>query len=378
MESVFTNLISNAIKYVKDDTGIIKVSLDKRDYEVIITVSDNGEGMKADEIPMMFIKFFQGKNTHAGGTGIGLYLVKKFVELHKGNISVANDNGLNIKITLPVTGDNAITEKTESDIIEKDINEEKETLLIIDDNHEIVDFLTESLTKNYNCIKAYNGKEGLKAVSKRIPNLIIVDHMMPEMNGFEFTKAMRHNQQTASVPIIMLTAKDDMNTEMESLKIGVDVFISKPFELKKLFLHIAQLLQRNKNIEKTVKISNITNPEFKTDKDKRTPDEILIENITKVVEENMEKEEFNVTSLAQIICIDPKQLYRKVKQLTGMTPIAYLKKLRMKKAAVLLSENRFTVSEVMYLVGYTNASYFTKCFVEEFGITPKQFISSKL
>lgn len=375
LESVFINLISNAVKYVPDESGVINVKLVSSNDSVTIVVSDNGKGMAEEDIPMMFIRFFQGKNSRNGGTGIGLYLVRKFVELHNGKVDVQNANGLTVKVTLPRTGENAIAHNEELyKQTEKDIKEA--TLLIVDDNEEIVDFLAESLSKTYLCLKAYNGKEGQTIIGHQLPDLIIVDQMMPEMTGLEFTKWIRHNQSTANLPVIMLTAKDDTTTELESIRAGVDVFISKPFDIKKVLLHIVQLLQRRKSIEKAANIEHIINPEFNLD-DNRSADEILMGNITKTIENHIEEENFNVTQLSQYLNLDQKQLYRKIKQLTGMTPISFLKKLRMKKAAVLLKENKFTVSEVMFMVGYTNASYFSKCFSEEFGISPKQYAESE-
>lgn len=371
LESVFVNLISNALKFVPDETGRLEITLESRNNNVTISFADNGKGMDNEDIPMMFVRFFQGKNRSRGGTGIGLYLVRKFVELHEGTVEVHNAGGLSVKISLPINGENAIPYKhSEPELVETDVKEA--TLLIIDDNKEIVDFLAESLSKTYICLKAYNGVDGKEILEKNVPDLIIVDQMMPQMDGFEFCRWVRHNYPTTNIPLIMLTAKDDTDTELESIKIGVDVFISKPFDMKKVQLHIAQLLKRKRSIEKSVNIKHITNPEFKSE-DHRSADEILMENITKAIEDNMEQENFNVSQLAEYLNMDQKQLYRKTKQLTGMTPIAYLKKLRMRKAAVLLKKNRFTVSEVMYLVGYTNASYFSKCFAEEFGVTPKQY-----
>ena len=142
-------------------------------------------------------------------------------------------------------------------------------------------------------------------------------------------------------------------------------------------LRIAQLLHKKELLEKSVRIETIARPEMKGDTDKRTPDEKLLERITSCIEEHLNKEEFNVSALADLVGIDSKQLYRKIKQLTGMTPVSYVRKLRMKKAAVLLEQKKFTVSEVMFLVGYTNASHFSKNFSEEFGVTPKQFMNKE-
>lgn len=381
MESVFINLISNAIKYVADDTGLINISLLKDDKDIIIKVEDNGTGIKEDELQLVFLRFFQGKNAEVkkGGTGIGLYLVKKFIELHSGKVEIESNHGLSIKISLPFKENNPFIEKNlklENTSMQTNTNNDdmKEKILIIDDNKEIVEFLAKSLSDRYHCIKGYNGKDGINEVQKSIPDLIIVDQMMPEMNGFEFCRYIRHNKPTAAIPIIMLTAKDDMETELESIQIGIDAFMPKPFDMKRMLLQIVQLIKRHQVIKETVNIEQIANHEFKSSTDSKTPDEILIEKIIQVTEENMQDEEFNITTLAKIIGIDNKQLYRKTKQITGLTPVAYVKKLRMKKAAVLLKENKFTVSEVMYLIGYTNASYFTKCFSEEFGKTPKDYL----
>ena len=382
IESVFINLLSNAIKYVPAEGGRIGVTVRKEADNVFVRVSDNGTGIPEDDLPLVFIRFFQGKNKnkHAEGTGIGLYLVKKFTELHNGQVKAWNDNGLTIEVMLPATGGNAVLreEKTEqAGDASAEPASEGVTLLIIDDNAEMVSFLAESLSRQYRCLKAYDGKEGLKVARQQKPDLIVVDQMMPEMNGMEFCKQIRQDTPTSSIPIIMLTAKDTMETELESIKVGIDVFLPKPFDLKKLMLRIAQLLHKKELLEKSVRIETIARPEMKGDADKRTPDEKLLERITSCIEENLNKEEFNVSALADLAGIDSKQLYRKVKQLTGMTPVSYVRKLRMKKAAVLLEQKKFTVSEVMFLVGYTNASHFSKNFSEEFGVTPKQFMNKE-
>ena len=173
----------------------------------------------------------------------------------------------------------------------------------------------------------------------------------------------------------MLTAKDDMGTELESIKIGIDIFMPKPFDIKKLQLRIAQLLKKREAIESSVRIDTVAQPDFKKCKGKQSPDEIFMEKATKIIEDNMAREDFNVSLLAEMLSVDTKQLYRKLKQLTGVTPVNYIRKLRLRKAAVLLEEDKFTISEVMYLVGYSNSSYFSKNFAEEFGVTPREFVT---
>ncbi len=376
MESVFINLISNALKYVPDGTGTVDVSLRQNKDEICVTVSDNGPGIREDELHLVFIRYFQGKNRNSKGTGIGLYLVKKFVELHEGRVELENDGGLTVRVFLPTTGANAIAVESVKEEPQGTGSAMKKTVLLIDDNRELVAFLDEALSSQYVCMKAYNGKEGILAVRERMPDIIIVDQMMPEMDGMEFTRTIRRNYPTAAIPIIMLTAKDDAETELKSIRTGIDVFIPKPFDLKKLILRVAQLLQRQQSIERAVRIEAIAAPEFEEVGEKGSADEILMKRISAAIEDNMQDEGFGVSALAEMTGVEPKQLYRKVRQMTGLSPVNYIRKLRMKRAAVLLEQRKFTVSEVMYLIGYTNASYFTRCFTQEFGTTPTQYVNA--
>ena len=196
---------------------------------------------------------------------------------------------------------------------------------------------------------------------------------MPVMNGFQLVRALKHQPATANIPILMLTAKDDQNTEMQSIKLGVDIFLAKPFSLDKILLQVARLIDKKMALEKEAKIAAIGSPQFEITSKPEDLDEKFMEQLTAIIEENMEDEDFNVTLLADKLGYNQKQLYRKMKQITGMTPIAYIKKIRMKKAAFLMKDPRYTVTEIMYMVGYSNMSYFIKCFQAEFGVTPKKF-----
>lgn len=376
MESIFMNLLSNAVKYVSDNTGEVNIQVDTQKEKMTITVADNGPGVPDEELPMLTIRFYQGRNANkVGGTGVGLYLVKKFTELHGGTVAIKSHNGLTVSIELPLTNDNQIEDlPTEQQPTAQAEDEKKATILIVDDNLEITDFLTQALSTDYVCMTAHNGKEGLEQIKMCEPDLMIVDEMMPVMDGMEFCKHVRRLTQTSVTPIIMLTAKSDETTEIDSIKVGVDVFMPKPFDMKKLSLQIIQLLTKRKRMETAVNIQNIANPTFDAEPATTpTGDEALLELVTNIIEENMADESFNVATLCDMAHIDQKQLYRRLTQMTGLTTIAYIKKLRMKKAAVLLSEKRFTIQEVMYMVGYSNASYFTKCFVAEYGVTPKEY-----
>ena len=206
----------------------------------------------------------------------------------------------------------------------------------------------------------------------KVPDIVITDQMMPGIDGTELCHRIRHNHSTELVSVIMLTAKDDTNTELKSIRSGADVFMPKPFDLRKLQLHIVQLLNKRKAIEQNTRIETLTSvPNNET---ALTNDEELMERVVSLINSNMHSEEFNVTKLSDLLCMDQKQLYRKLKQLTGETPVSFIRKQRLQRAAALLKQDRFTVSEVMYQVGFSSASYFTKSFIKEFGVSPKEYI----
>lgn len=373
IQSAITNLISNAIKFVKNDIGIVSVSVHKEDQQVIIVVEDNGKGISSQDTKMIFIRFYQGNNQNKvnEGSGIGLYLVKKYVEMHDGKIELNCDKTTQFTISLPLYASNAIPVQVVNK--KQEFDKQKDTIAIIDDNREIVAFIKNALEEQYNCVVAFDGKEGLEKIENTLPNLIIADQMMPIMNGFQLIKAIKRNPLTANIPIIMLTAKDDNATEMQSIKLGIDVFLTKPFDIDKITLQIARLINKKSALEKAVKIENIANPQFEHQPQKENYDEKLMEKITSIIEENIEDETFNVTTLADKTGFTQKQLYRKMKQITGTTPVAYIKSIKMKKAAFLLKDPQFSITEIMYMIGYSNMSYFIKCFSGEYGMTPKQF-----
>ena len=378
MESAVSNLISNALKHIPKTGGKVAVSLSSDGGQACIEVKDNGPGIKEADIPLVFIRFYQGSQTSsakAKGSGIGLYLVRKYVELHGGTVSLRNGGGLVADIRLPLSGENVSGEAPSPEM--PAAQDGKKSILIVDDNAEIVAFLADALSGHYSCLKAYSGEAALEAVSRVRPDLVIVDYMMPGMSGLDFVKRLRREIELSDIPVIMLTAKDDEQTELESIHSGVDAFFPKPFSLHKLQLRIAQIFRQLDNRSRREGIDEITSRSVPSGRTP-SPDERLMEKITSIIEDNMENEEFGVNMLSELSGLENKQLYRKIKQLTGETPVNYIRKLRIRKASALLSGGGFTVSEVMYMVGYSNASYFSKCFAEEYGITPRQMLKGDL
>ncbi|NDV94279.1 hybrid sensor histidine kinase/response regulator [Dysgonomonas sp. 521] len=372
IESVLNNLLSNACKYTKEG-GRIDFALNYKDNEKVLDIilSDQGIGIPANEIPYIFERYYQTTKTTGNkeGTGIGLYLAKTYTEQHGGKIHIESeeDKGTTIVISLPVLMEE---NNIRNEQVETFADENSPLILIVDDNLEIADFISQTLSRKYRCIIAHNGKMGLEMAINNIPDLIVADIMMPVMDGLEMSRRIRKNVPTSTIPIILLTAKDDKSTELESINLNVDAFISKPFDTELLLSRVDQLLKSKQQIETKLRIESIDTPKAI---EATSPDERLLSEIIQIIENKIADPDLNVNSLSTISGIGSKQIYRKIKQLTGLSPVEYIRSIRLKKAAMLLSQNKFTVAEVMYMVGFSNHSYFSKCFQSEFGKTPRQF-----
>lgn len=378
MESVLNNLISNALKFTNKNGKIlldINFSIEN-ERNVTLTISDTGIGIPQADLRSVFDRFYQSRTTSNDktGSGIGLYLVKNYVEMHGGNIEISSEEnaGTAISINLPVVipdADNISIKNTEVSETDSD----KPLILIVEDNLQVSEFVIQALLPTYRCISAHNGKSGLDAALKNKPDLIITDIMMPVMDGMEMCKQLRKIQSLSHIPIVMLTAKDDKITEEKSIELGVSAFVPKPFDTTMLLLRIKQLLGTKEKLEEKVRLEVLSTPsEIKAE----SWDEKLLADITKIIDDNVADSEFNVNKLSELSDISTKQIYRRIKQLTGLSPVDYIRTIRMKKAAMLLAQNKFSVAEVMYLVGFSNYSYFSKCFSNQFGTSPKQFSES--
>jgi signal transduction histidine kinase/AraC-like DNA-binding protein len=373
IESILNNLLSNACKYSEE--GTVNLTLTCRDdkKQLEIQVKDDGIGIPRHEIPYVFKRFYQSAKTlkDKEGTGIGLYLVKTYTEQHGGKVTIESEEnkGTIITVTLPVR------EETEADESLQSVacDENFPLILIVDDNAEIADFIYKILSPAYRCEIAHNGRKGLEKCLQLNPDLIIADVMMPVMDGLEMTRRLRKNVQASTIPIILLTAKDDKNTELESIHLNVNAFIPKPFDPEMLLSRIEQLLKQKQELERKFRIETLTAPKAV---ERVSPDEKFLSEITNIIEDRINDPGLNVNLLGTLSGIGSKQIYRKIKQLTGKSPVEYIRSIRMKKAAMLLSQNKFTVSEVMYMVGFSSSSYFSKCFQAEFGKSPKQYFAA--
>ena len=375
METILTNLLSNACKYTPTGgTIILALEENAEKGSLLISVSDTGIGIPDDELPFIFQRYFQSsrsKKQLKDGSGVGLTIVRKYVEQMNGEITVSSDdNGTTFRLTFPVRPD------LPGDMGESEMamaKENKPLVVIVDDNLSICDFLTDALSPEFQCVCAYDGKSGLKLCKSVSPDLIISDVVMPVMDGMEMCRQIRMNNSLSTVPIILLTARGDHDTELKSIDLNIDMFIPKPFDMETLYSRIRQLADRRKTIEKKVRIDMITEPKANIG---QSIDEKYLLKVTSLIENHIDDPELSVTKLCELGGFSEKQLYRKIKSLTGMSTVEYIRSIRMKKAAILLQSCKFTVSEAMYMVGFSNTSYFARTFSEIYGKSPSEYQQS--
>ncbi len=372
-ESVITNLLSNACKY-SDEGATISLGISMQNDLVEIVVSDDGVGISDIDQSLVFQRMFRAPATSKlrEGTGLGLYLIKKYLELMGGNINLYSKEGqgTSFVVTLPAS-EKIIPESPKNPLSE---TTDKPKILIVEDNLQISGFIMEMLKDDFTYLTAENGRSGLAIAASFVPDLIIVDEMMPIMAGLEMVKRMKQNPRLASIPTIMLTAKSDNKTENESIKLGIDVFMPKPFEPAALLGRINQLLKSRTEIKERLRIQAIAEAESKPIEAESINEKSLAK-IAKIIEENISDPDLNVTLLCEKSGITNKQLYRLIKKYMGAAPLDYIRSVRLRKAAVLLSQHRFTVAEISYMVGFKTPSYFAKCFQNQFGVKPSQYQS---
>ncbi len=372
-ESVITNLLSNACKY-SDGGATVSLGISTQNDRVEIVVSDDGVGISDTDQPLVFQRMFRAPATSKlrEGTGLGLYLIKKYLELMGGNINLYSreGQGTSFVVTLPVS-EKVIPENRANRLAEES---GKPKILIVEDNLQISEFIMEILKDKFTYLSAENGRSGLAIAASFVPDLVIVDEMMPIMSGLEMVKRMKQNPRLASIPTIMLTAKSDSKTETESIKIGIDAFMTKPFEPSALFGRINQLLKGRTEIRERIRIQTLAEAESKPIEAESVNEKSLAK-IAKIIEDNISDPDLNVNLLCAKSGIPNKQLYRLIKRYMGLPPLDYIRSVRLQKAAVLLSQHRFTVAEISYMVGFKTPSYFAKCFCNRFGVKPSQYQS---
>jgi len=390
IERICYNLLSNALKYTSEG-GEISLTAKEENGRVMISVADNGCGISSDELPYIFDRFYQAKNA-GRGTGIGLAIVKAFTELHHGEVSATSieGKGSTFTIHIPVRQKGEVTnqptEKIEP-LVEPSSAEEvpnqarhideliqpyqtdKPEVLIIDDNIDIRTYLRSVLSEKYNVSEAADGKVGLELARKIVPDIVLSDIMMPVMDGLAFCQQLKTDKAISHIPVILLTARSLDEQRAEGYEHGADAYLSKPFSLRLLLSRIDNLIESRKKLNQTWskgveddEIGNISNE----------IDKSFLKQLRKIIQENLANSDLSVEQIGDEIGLSRVQLYRKVKALTGYSPVEIVRKARLTRARHLLQTTERTVSEVAYAVGFSTPSYFSKCYKDEFGENPKK------
>ncbi len=399
MEKIFYNLISNAFNFT-ESKGEIEVCLNVIDFNAEIRIKDSGIGIPSDRLPHIFDRFYQvdGSATRKHeGTGIGLALTKELIELHKGSISVNSKEyeGSEFIIQLPL-GDFAIAEdefiklQHQSSLQDKGFNltetEEKNSemdfsgsendkiILIVEDNPDVRNYIRELLERDYKVIEVSNGEEGLLMAEDEIPDLIVTDVMMPEMDGFQFSKKIRKNEKTSHIPLIMLTAKAGFEDKIEGLESGIDAYITKPFKAKELTVQIENLLKQRRLLRDRFRKSfNIKPSEVSA----ISADQVFLQKIIWKIEKHIGDFQFSVEQLAEHLNMSISQLNRKLNALIGQPAGQLMRSLRLQRAADLLKRNSASVSEICYNLGFNDQAYFSRAFKKQYGCSPTAYKNQK-
>jgi signal transduction histidine kinase/ligand-binding sensor domain-containing protein/DNA-binding response OmpR family regulator len=411
-EKIITNLLFNALKFTPEGGEVIvniNPSLPPLNEVALrgieIKVTDTGIGIPADHVPHIFDRFYQVEDSYAKdsqGSGIGLALTKELVELHHGEISVESEvgQGTEFTIRLPLGKEHLtpeeiveskppegyrefevldshiikVPEEREDSLISKSSGGSKTPpmLLIVEDNPDMRTYIRELLVQSYEIVEATNGQEGLDKAAEIIPDIIISDVMMPEMDGFQFCEKIKTDERTSHIPVILLTAKSSGESKIEGLETGADDYLIKPFDSTELIIRVKNLIEQRRKLrerfgrEITLEPKNIAI----TSADGR-----FLQKMMDVIEENIEATDFGVEELSDKVGMSRSQLFRKVKALTDQSPFEFIRTVKLKRATVLLENHTGNISEIAYQVGFNNPAYFAECFRKLFGVSPKEFVS---
>jgi len=405
LESIIFNILSNAFKFTADG-GEIKLQI-RTNHSIIpdgtlcqcleLTIKDNGIGILPEELPRIFEKFYQAKSAakiSSPGTGIGLSLTKALVELHRGTITVESrpDQATIFTILLPIDSnayeldDNVVILRDVIDIKEQeevvnltmcedyeDIGSgtDKPEVLVVEDNFELREYLVAELQREFLVLEAKDGEEGLAMALNRNPDLIISDIMMPKKNGIEFCYSIKSDLNTSHIPFVLLTAKATIEDQINGIKTGADLYLSKPFNIRYLIENVRQIISSRRKLYARFSQDVYLTPGKATT---NALDQAFLQKAIDYVAGNLQDSQLSVDSMAAVFNLSRMQVYRKIKALTGKSIVEFIRMVRMKEAIKLMDGHKLTLSEIAFEVGFNSASYFTRCFKEEYGKTPSEYL----
>jgi signal transduction histidine kinase/DNA-binding response OmpR family regulator/ligand-binding sensor domain-containing protein len=409
-EKIITNLLFNALKFTPSGGEVIvdipplsspNGEIDGRMLE--IRVKDTGIGIPAEKLPHIFDRFYQATDTYvkdSQGSGIGLALTKELLELHHGKIEVSSDVGKgtefiiklplgnkhlkpeeivdvppskkNKDVSIQILPEEIMENNRELSINEVSTSPEDDTIvLIVEDNQDMRSYISNLLVQSYSIVEAVDGKDGFKKAAEIIPDIIISDVMMPEMDGFQFCRKIKTDECTSHIPVILLTAKSTGESKMEGLETGADDYLIKPFDSNELKIRIKNLIEQRRKLQERFRQEITLEPQQIAIK---SADAKFLQKVTIEIEKHMETE-FGVMELSNEVGMSRSQLFRKLKALINQTPLEFIRTVKIKHAARLLEQHAGNISEIAYQVGFSNPAYFAECFRKVFGTSPKQYAS---
>lgn len=408
IEKILTNLISNAFKFTNEGGKIriairfLEVSPSNTQDSVEIKVSDTGKGIPEEIHDKIFDRFYRVGDPDTGeieGTGLGLALTKELVELYRGKIKLESEvgKGSTFTVILPVSeaqfrheeivapsSDEKFKTEPVATVHEQEDHEDKAAIkdhipdtakdkpviLIVEDNDDLRKYISRNLEKNYDILFAENGEIGLDKAHESIPDLVISDVMMPEMDGMEMCRNLKTDEKTDHIPVIMLTAKADRDSKLEGLETGADDYLVKPFDTEELKVRVRKLLEQRRKLREKFR------KEFSADLEyiETTPEDKFFKKVHEILQNHISEPEYTIEQLAGELNLSRSQVFRKVMAVTSFSPNELLRNLRLKKAAILFQNGHKNIAQVGYQVGFNNPSYFAKCFNELFGMNPSRYI----
>lgn len=388
MEIIISNLLSNAFKYTPEN-GTVRVNVGMQDDMLLLRVEDTGKGISSDELNKIFERYYQVEIDNDLGSGIGLALVKELVDLYKGTIRVSShiNKGTTFEIQLPIHntapkssseistlgGKLSVAEILNEPNPKEDLNLKgqsigaKPIVLIVEDNPEIRNYISEELQDNFTIYTAENGKIGMDKALNILPDLIISDIMMPVMNGLEMCHEIKSLEKTSHIPIIIITAKAGHESKMDGLKIGADDYLVKPFDSRELNLKVENIIQQMRRLREKYKKTILITPE---QTDFMSLDEKFLNKVVSIIDKGHSNENFSVEILADKVGFSSSQLNRKLKALLNISTNQLIRHYRLTRAKDLIEKKVANVSEIAYMVGFNNLSYFSKSYKKKFGVLP--------
>jgi signal transduction histidine kinase/DNA-binding NarL/FixJ family response regulator len=401
LHKILTNLLSNAFKFTPSG-GAITFAMKKCASStrfpsgfVEVLVMDTGPGIDPEHMPHIFNRFYQGDNgvtREYEGSGIGLALTKELVELHYGEITVSSGAGKGtcFVVQLPLGKEhlsehelnnkssnlnlNALVEDLslfEDELVDANEDQALPKILIVEDNADMRHYLQDSLKTNFHIIEAGDGAEGVIRAQSHVPDLIVSDLMMPKLDGLQLCVQIKSDERTSHIPVILLTAKADNASRIEGFHLGADDYIPKPFDVKELEVRITNLIDNRKKLQARYSHQLSLKPR---DVQVQSADEKFIKKVGDIIENHMDDFVFSVEILADEAAMSNVQLYRKLKALTGKSPNDLIRSMRLERASSLLKQKGGNVADVAYQVGFSNLSYFTKCFKEKYNQLPSEIL----